>query len=80
MQPFRTNSEMSVPRLVAMVFQSRASCRDPLVALVVPALAAVINDMHSVLVFGGKGDTSMIVKRAQSSAAAAVYILEGGVP
>ena len=58
--------------LSAMALHVRASCLDPSVALAVPAFAATITDMQSVLIFGGNGLTLSITEMAHNSAAAAV--------
>ena len=61
-----------------MLLQSLANGLEAHVAETVPPLAEVNIDMQSVFIFGGKAFTDITKSIAQSSAAAAVEILDGG--
>ena len=71
---------MSMPMFSAMLRQSLANGLDAHVAAIVPPRADVNIDMQSVFIFGGKAFNEMTKSIAHSSAAAAVAILEGGLP
>ena len=64
----------------AMLLHRRASGLDAHVAEAVPPLAEVNMDMQSVLILGGNAFAEITKSMAHTSAAAAVAILEGGLP
>ena len=80
MRPSLIKHDKSMLTFSAMLLHKRASGRDAHVADAVPPLAEVRIDMQSVLILGGKAFAEITKSMAHNSAAAAVAILEGGLP